>query len=150
MLKREKESSPEKRRIEDQVGSEESILATDTTFKGTINGIPSLRIGGSFEGDITIGRLVWVEKTGKIKGKVKAKMIIIEGELEGDIVSAEHVELRNSGKITGNINTEKLAMAEGSYFEGNIHMPEGKSKPITFVEKRTNEGETPPSTEEKA
>lgn len=141
MLKKEKESNPEKRRIEDQVGPSESTLAPDTTIKGSVNGVPSFRIAGSVEGDISISRLVWIEKTGKINGRIKAKHIIIEGEITGDILSSEHVELRSSGRIIGNINTQKLAMAEGSYFEGKVHMPEGNSKPITFVEKRTVEEE---------
>lgn len=125
-----------KRRLEDKVGPTQSIVAPSTKFKGSINGPDSVRISGQFEGDIYIERLVRLAKGGSIDGTIRAPYVIIEGELNGNIESAEHVEIRNDARMVGNINSAKIAIAEGSYFQGEIKMPRKEDEPIIFVEKR--------------
>jgi cytoskeletal protein CcmA (bactofilin family) len=125
-----------KRRLEDKVGSTESIIAPGTKFEGTISGHDSVRISGNFEGEINCEQLVWIEKEGRIEGTIKSPFVIIEGEIKGNIESAEQVELRTEGRVTGDINTTIIAIAEGGSFNGKIQMPRKKDKPISFVEKR--------------
>lgn len=125
-----------KRRLEDKIGSGESIIAERTKFKGTVSGTESVRVAGRFEGNIKSEQLVWIQKEGSIKGDVDSRHVIIEGKLIGDIKGAEHVEIRAEAQVTGNIQTHKIAMAEGSFFKGEIQMPRDVDKPIHFVEKR--------------
>lgn len=128
-----------KRRLEDKIGSGESIIAARTQFKGTISGTESVRIAGQHEGDVKSDRLVWIQKGGSIKGDIDSRNVIIEGKLTGNIMGAEHVEIRAEAQVTGNIQTHKIAMAEGSFFKGEIHMPRNVDKPIHFMEKRQTE-----------
>ena len=125
-----------KRRLEDKIGSEESVISASTQFKGEISGIESVRIAGQIEGDIKSDRLVWIQRGGHIKGDIDSRHVIIEGKLTGNITGAEHVEIRAEAQATGNIQTNKIAMAEGSLFKGEIHMPRKVDKPTHFVEKR--------------
>jgi len=125
-----------KRRLEDKIGSDGSIVAASTQFKGTISGIESLCIAGQVEGDVKSDRLVWIQSGGNIKGDINSRHVIIEGKLIGNIMGAEHVEIRAEAQATGNIQTHKIAMAEGSFFKGEIHMPRKVDKPSHFVEKR--------------
>ena len=125
-----------KRRLEDKIGSDESVIAASTKMKGTIAGTESIRIAGLIEGKARSNRLVWIQKGGNMKGDIEARHIIIEGELTGNIKDAEHVEIRAEAHVTGNIQTQKIAMAEGSFFKGEIHMPRKVDKPIHFMEKR--------------
>jgi cytoskeletal protein CcmA (bactofilin family) len=125
-----------KRRLEDKLGPEKSSVAPGTRFKGTITGTEDVRVSGFLKGDVQIEGLVWIQRGGKIEGNIKSRFAIIEGELKGNINSAEHVELRSEARVIGNIQTAKIAMAEGSYFRGEIHMPHEEDKPIRFVEKR--------------
>jgi cytoskeletal protein CcmA (bactofilin family) len=125
-----------KRRIEDKVGSEESFVAPGTKFIGSISGTEGVRVSGHLKGDIQSNGLVWIQRGGKIEGNIKSQFAIIEGELTGDINSSEHVELRSEARVTGNIHTAKIAIAEGSFFKGEIHMPSKEASPIRFAEKR--------------
>jgi len=125
-----------KRRLEDKVGSPESIIAPGTKFKGTIIGPQSVRISGHFEGKINSERLVRIDKKGRIDGTINSPYVIIEGELNGNIELAEHVELRIEGRVIGNINTAKIMMAEGGLLLGEIKMLRKEERPIIFVEKR--------------
>jgi cytoskeletal protein CcmA (bactofilin family) len=125
-----------KRRLEDKIGSDDSVVATNTKLKGTLSGIESVRLAGKIEGDVKSDRLVWIQKGGHIKGDIDSRHVIIEGKLIGNIEGAEHVEIREEAHVTGNIQTHKIAMAEGSFFKGEIHMPRKVDKPTHFVEKR--------------
>jgi cytoskeletal protein CcmA (bactofilin family) len=125
-----------KRRLEDKIGSDESIIAASTQYKGTISGIESVRIAGQVDGNVKSDRLVWIQREGHITGDIDSRHVIIEGKLIGNITGAEHVEIRVEGQATGNIQTQKIAMAEGSFFKGEIHMPREVDKPTHFVEKR--------------
>ena len=125
-----------KRRLEDKIGSDESVIAASTQFKGTISGIESVRIAGQIEGDVKSDRLVWIHRGGDVKGDIDSLYVIIEGKMIGHITGAEHVEIRAEAKVTGNIQTHKIAMAEGSFFKGEIQMPRKVDKPTQFVEKR--------------
>jgi cytoskeletal protein CcmA (bactofilin family) len=125
-----------KRRLEDKLGNDESVVAASTQLKGTLSGSESVRIAGKIEGDVKSDRLIWIEKGGNIKGEIDSRDVIIEGTLEGNIQGAQRVEIRAEARVTGNIQTQRIAMAEGSYFEGEINMPGNVDRPTQFVEKR--------------
>jgi cytoskeletal protein CcmA (bactofilin family) len=125
-----------KGRLEDRAGEESSVVAKNSLIKGMIEGTEGVRVAGHLEGDVKSEQFVWIYKGGKIIGNIDSPYIIVEGELKGDITSAEHVEIRSEAHVIGNIQTRKIAMAEGSFFRGEIHMPSKEDRPIKFVEKR--------------
>ena len=104
--------------LEDEVGSAVTVIASDTHFTGHIKGENTLRISGYFKGEIDCGRLVWIEKTGRIEGIINARRVIIEGEIHGNIESADLVELRSKGRMIGDINAGKITVAQGCFFDG--------------------------------
>lgn len=125
------------RRLEDKYGTITTVIAPNTRFDGIINSIEGIQISGYFEGEIVSQSLVWIGKGGKVEGNIKSPSVVSEGEIVGDIESATHVELREECRMTGNINTEKLAIAEGCSFKGEIKMRQKKDKPTRFTEKRS-------------
>jgi len=126
----------QKRRLEDKAEETGSIIAPSTTFTGTIDGQDGVRVSGNFKGDIQSGGLVWIGSKGAVDGDVTAPFVIVEGKITGNIKSAEHVEFRSESRVNGNVETVKLAIAEGSFFKGEIKMSSKKDQPIHFVEKR--------------
>ena len=127
-----------KRYLEDKIGPIESVIASNTKFKGEINAQDSVLISGKFNGNIQCEQLVKIDSEGKMKGTINSIYIIIEGELKGDIQSAEHVEIRQGGRVIGNINTAEIAIAEGSFIQGEIKMPHREAKPHSFVGKKAS------------
>ena len=122
-------------RLEDEVGVKETVIASDTKARGTIQGRNSVRVAGSFEGEISIDGVVWIEKQGEVQGTVRARDMIIEGQMKGDIDSSERIEVRASGRVTGKLRCNKLAVAEGCFLQGEIKMPGEESQPLTVVQK---------------
>lgn len=124
-----------KRNPHDKIGSDESIIAASTQFIGKISGIENIHVLGRLEGEVKSERLVWIHKGGSIKGDVNSRHVIIDGKLIGTITAAEYVEIMAEAHVTGNIQTDKIAIAEGSFFKGEIHMLQKVDKSIRFVEK---------------
>jgi cytoskeletal protein CcmA (bactofilin family) len=112
-----------KRKLVDKELPTESFIARGTEIKCTIIRTYSIRISGHFEGKITSERIVMVDKGARIEGTIRAPHIIINGELNGNIESSEYVELRSECRMIGNINTDKIVIAEGCFFQGEIKMP---------------------------
>jgi cytoskeletal protein CcmA (bactofilin family) len=133
---------PEKhRRLEDRIDANQSVISSQSSFKGEISTGSGARISGELLGNIDSQGLVWVGETGKIKGNIHSPYVILEGELEGDILAARHVEVRAKAKMRGNIETELLAVADGCVIEGRINMQNPDAKPLKFSEKRHPDSE---------
>jgi len=129
-----------KRRIEDvNEGYRENIIATESKIKGVITGSDTIRVAGNFEGEVKSEGLLVITEGGKIDGSISCQDLIVEGEIQGNVEKARNVEVRESGKITGNIKCDRIALAEGSFIEGEIHMTGSNKEPSTFVEKRGRE-----------
>ncbi len=95
-----------------------TTLGEDTQFKGTLKFKNTLKIEGSFEGDIsTDGHLV-IGKTGRVKAEIKAGSTIVEGKVNGNITAKEVVELRSTAELFGDIQAAKLKIEEGVVFVG--------------------------------
>ncbi len=99
-----------------------SQVGEQTTFTGNITGSEDVLINGELVGDIDIRASVHVGGTGHIKGTVKAVNVIIEGRVEGILKIEEKIELMSSANITANMECKQLAVADGAYFEGKVHM----------------------------
>ena len=129
------EGEAPQRRLEDQ-GPGETAVAPGSEVRGTITGLAGVRIAGFFEGEVKIGGLAWIEPGGRIKGNIQAAGAIVEGEINGQIQTNGRVEIRQSGRVIGNILCEKIAVAEGCFFQGEIRMPREGEQTLPFQEKR--------------
>jgi len=114
-----------KRRIEEKTTT--SVIGKETEFKGSIKDKGSIRIDGSFQGEIeTEGNLI-IGEDAVVEAKIRAKSVIIGGKVVGDINCEEKVELFSSGSLEGKVMASDLTIAEGAFFNGECRMtPEGK------------------------
>lgn len=125
------------RRIEDQAGPVESVVAQGTTLQGNVRSEHGVRVAGSVEGDLECAGRVKIENGGRVRGNIAASAVIVNGELAGHIKTAGPVELGPGSRMVGNIDAARIAIAEGSFFQGDIRMSGGDERPLSFVEKRS-------------
>lgn len=126
----------DEKRLEQQMGSDVNIVTESTVLKGNIKAKDSIRMSGKLEGDIDCEKLIWISKSGRIDGMIKAMGAIVEGEINGNMELVRQLELRSTGRITGDIVSAKIAMAEGCFFDGEMKTTTASETPTTFVEKR--------------
>ncbi|TWI03637.1 cytoskeletal protein CcmA (bactofilin family) [Luteimonas cucumeris] len=98
--------------------AKESLIASDITIEGKIEGSGHVRIAGKFKGDVNVQGDLTIETGAKLTGGVRANKVIIAGEVEGNIESAAVVELQASGVLVGDLKAGSLSVAAGSRMRG--------------------------------
>ena len=104
----------------------ESLIASDLTIEGKIEGTGHVRIAGKFKGDVNVQGNLTIEHGAKLTGGVRANKVIIAGELEGNIDAAQRVELLESGVLAGDLKAGSLTVAAGSRMRGNVEFGWGE------------------------
>jgi len=98
----------------------ESLIASDITIEGKIEGAGHIRIAGRFKGDVNVQGNLTIETGAKLTGGVRANKVIIAGELEGNIEAAQRVELLDSGVLIGDVKAGTMTVAAGSRMRGQM------------------------------
>jgi len=96
----------------------ESVIASDITIEGKIEGAGHIRLAGRFKGDVHIQGDLTIDNGAKLTGSVRANAVAIAGDVEGNIESAARVELLESGVLTGDLKAGTLTVAAGSRMRG--------------------------------
>ena len=111
--------------------TEESLIAREDTFEGTLRTTKGVRVLGTVEGTIESDQYVHIEETAKVQADISADEVVIAGEYTGKLTCRARVEIRSTGRVSGQIDTVKLQLHEGGYFDGELHMqkPNGVSTP---------------------
>jgi cytoskeletal protein CcmA (bactofilin family) len=123
-----------KRRLEDQFGTQYSVINEDVEIEGTLNAHDNFRMGGYLKGQIQSSAVVWISKNGKVDGNINSNGLIVEGYVHGNVRCTGKVELRPGALIKGDIACASLAVYKGCALEGKVKMLEGELH--TFVAKR--------------
>jgi cytoskeletal protein CcmA (bactofilin family) len=135
------------RRFTDTAAGRTTTLHSGLRIVGQLSGMDSVDLSGTLEGDSEIVGLFRVRETARVKGNIVADQVLIEGEVEGDqILARQKVVLGPRAKVRADIETTSLALAEGSFLDGRVHMREGGAGPVSYQERRTGEGHPPEAT----
>ena len=100
----------------------ETLIGTDTVFKGNIISNKTVKIDGKMIGNIEQSEGVLIGETADIKGNVNAKYVVVGGKIEGNVTASEGMELLDKSIVKGNIQTTILSISEGAFFEGKSTM----------------------------
>jgi cytoskeletal protein CcmA (bactofilin family) len=98
----------------------ETVIGSQITIVGRIDGMGNVRIAGRFEGDVNIEGDLIVDAGAKLTGSVRASAVALGGELEGNIESASRVELLATGVLNGDLKAGTLMVAAGSKMRGRV------------------------------
>jgi cytoskeletal protein CcmA (bactofilin family) len=85
-------------------------------FQGTV------RIGGTFRGEIFTPDTLIVSEGARIQGQIEAGTVIISGEVSGTVKAKYRVEIHQPAIFKGDILTPSLSVDEGVIFEGSSKM----------------------------
>src|SRR5687768_5174179 len=92
-------------------------------FQGTV------RIGGTFRGEIFTPDTLIVGEGARVHGDIEAGVVIISGEVNGTVRAKHRVEIHNPAVFRGDILTPSLSVDEGVIFEGSSKMVHAPSVP---------------------
>ena len=93
-------------------------------FQGTV------RIGGTFRGEIYTPDTLIIGEGARVQGQIDAGTVIISGEVSGNVRAKHRVEIHRPAIFRGDILTPSLSVDEGVIFEGSskmVHTPAAPS-----------------------
>jgi len=114
------------------------MLGPGLRIKGDLTGTEALELAGEVQGSIKVEGLCHLHPTARVVGPVTAGDAVVEGELKGPLTVRGKLELRATARVVGDITAGSVALADGCFFEGHIHMEGGggAGQPTSFQEKR--------------
>jgi cytoskeletal protein CcmA (bactofilin family) len=123
-------------RTDSTASRKESIIASDITIEGKIEGGGSVRIAGKFKGNVNVQGDLTIEIGAKLSGSVRAERVTIAGELEGNVEEAAVVDLQKTGVVNGDLKAGSLTVAAGARLRGQAEFgwDDGKGpKPAKYA-----------------
>ena len=99
-----------------------AFLGQGAEFIGKLIFNGSVRIDGSFQGEIFGEGSLVVGEGAMIKANIAVKSIYISGDVQGDIDVKEKINIHSKGKFSGDVRTPVFIMEEGAIFDGRSHM----------------------------
>jgi len=103
-------------------GEVAGFIGKGMSIEGSLCFEETVRIDGSFKGEITATGTLVVGDGGHVEGEIKADSAIITGTIKGNLSASTKVELRRPAKFTGEIKTPTLIIDEGVIFDGTCVM----------------------------
>lgn len=106
--------------MSNQSDSLESLVIGDGVIvKGTFVVPSKAVINGVIEGDLTAEEVL-IGITGRITGRVSAKVIDVRGQLHNAIISERSLIVRSTGKIAGKVHYSEIEIEKGGEIEGSL------------------------------
>ncbi|MBI5344133.1 MAG: polymer-forming cytoskeletal protein, partial [Deltaproteobacteria bacterium] len=92
------------------------------SFEGKLHFENTVRIDGSFKGEISSGGTLVVGEGADIEAEIKVDTAVITGLVKGRVEASNRVELQSPCRVCGEIRTPNLIIGEGALFQGNCVM----------------------------
>lgn len=103
------------------------VIDQGCEFEGKLCFQGTVRIGGSFRGEIFTPDTLIIGEGARVHGQIEAGTVIINGEVNGTVKARHRVEIHHPAIFRGDILTPSLSVDEGVLFEGNSKMAQAHS-----------------------
>ncbi|MGI6227135.1 MAG: bactofilin family protein [Peptococcales bacterium] len=100
----------------------ETLIGSGTHMQGVISSQGTIRIDGSFTGEIKSQGDVVIGENGVLEANVESRNILIAGEIKGNLIAQGKAEITPTGKVIGDIKVKNLIIDEGAVFIGSSQM----------------------------
>jgi len=107
------------------------FIGKHLTVKGNLSFEGTVRIDGTFTGEIDSTGTLIVGDDGVVEAKIKVDSTVITGSVKGEIEATTKIELRKPCKMVGNLKSPNLIIGDGVVFEGNCEMGELSEAVVT-------------------
>ena len=120
---------PEKKIIENSKSS--LIIGEGVTITGTIKARSEVTIQGTIDGDIECNSVA-INKSGNVKGKIKAETMMVEGKAEGEMNVNQVLNIKSEGHVNGKIFYGEIQIDQGGKLSGEINHRDKDNKQEEF------------------
>jgi cytoskeletal protein CcmA (bactofilin family) len=102
-----------------------NVIAAGARWQGTLTVEDSVRVDGTFSGEIDAKGTVHVAEGAQVDAKVRAGYVVINGDFRGEIRCEQRVDLMPRSRVNGEVITKILSVHEGATLDGSVKMSGG-------------------------
>ena len=95
-----------------------TLVGHGSSFKGDVTVHGFFRVDGDFLGAIQTEGRILVSSSGRIKGSLTGRDIVIGGVVKGNIYATERISLLSTALVVGNLYAPRIQMEQGVLVEG--------------------------------
>lgn len=99
-----------------------AFIDQGSEFEGKLAFKDTVRIDGSFTGEIRSENTLVVGETGEIQAQIHSKCVLVSGTVVGDIMASQKLVLHKTARLQGNIETPCLVVEDGAVLNGQVKM----------------------------
>ena len=99
-----------------------ALLGKGSEFDGKLTFEGTVRIDGTFSGEIFTEDTLIVGEGASVTAQIEAGTLIVYGDIEGDVRTKKLLELHAPARLHGNVETASLVIDQGVTFEGSCRM----------------------------
>lgn len=130
MADREREASPAPASPQSELNA---LLGKGSEFDGKLAFEGTVRIDGTFSGEITTSDTLIVGDGAKVQAEITCGTIVVHGEIGGNIRATRAVELHTPARVRGDITSPSLMIERGVVFEGHSKMEDVEPRKIVPI-----------------
>ena len=95
------------------------VLQVGRSYSGRIQTPRSIKIVGTFQGDLVSAGEIYIGPGAIVEGKLEAKAVIVEGRFKGTLKAEQMISIAAQGEVEGNLYCAKVNLREGGYLRGS-------------------------------
>jgi len=111
-------------------GELNALLGKGSEFDGKLAFEGTVRIDGTFSGEITTSDMLIVGESARVTAEITCGTIVVHGEITGNVKASQAVELHKPARVKGDLTTPSLMIERGVVFEGRSEMEDLESGKI--------------------
>lgn len=119
-----------------------ALLGRGSEFDGKLNFEGTVRIDGTFTGEISTNDMLIIGEGAKVTADISCGSVVVNGEVTGNIKATDMVELHKPAKVKGDITTPSLMVDKGVQFDGTSKMDSTASN-LVELNRREGTGDRP-------
>lgn len=101
-----------------------ALLGRGSEFDGKLTFEGTVRIDGTFTGEITTSDTLIVGEGAKVQAEISCGSLVVHGEIVGNVSASTSVDLHRPARVKGDITTPSLMVERGVLFQGTSKMTE--------------------------
>lgn len=103
-------------------GNLTAFIDQGSEFEGKLSFRDTVRIDGTFSGEISSENTLIVGESGKIHANIRSVSVMVSGLVEGDIQASNQILLHKSAVVNGDLVAPTIVMEEGAQLNGTVRM----------------------------
>ena len=103
-------------------GNLTAFIDQGSEFEGKLSFKDTVRIDGTFSGEISSDNTLIVGESGQIMATIHSVCVVISGLVEGNVIASDQVVLHKTAVVNGDIQSPIVIMEEGAQLNGNVKM----------------------------